>query len=193
MPFDIPTFNQNLNQYGTSSANKYDVNIALPPILQSVSGNASFPYVNLFAQMIPFRALSCSTPGGAFLNVETHKLGVGPRIKQPFNIAFADLRMTMLGDSQQIIEKTMMLWMNAVYNFSFDSTNSATFLTNYRSIIASSQITINKYDYDGSIITTYNIMNCVPMVFVAQPLEWENTNSLNKLTASFHYISYSIN
>jgi hypothetical protein len=196
MGFDLQPFIENISNYGTVLSSKYDVSIGLPPIMQAQAANPSFSYINSFTQIMPFRAISCSTPGAAFLMNETNKWGIGPRIKQPYNVGFADVRITFLADSEAVIESFCNLWMNLCYNYSYSSLNRATFYTNYRKDsktgIASGVVNINKYDREGELISTYVLTDVIPTLFVPSPLDWSATDDLAKFTLGLNYTTYDI-
>jgi hypothetical protein len=195
MPFDLQPFIENISNYGTVLSSKYDVTITMPPLLQSQAANAEYSYINNFTDIIPFRAISCSTPGSAFLMNESNKWGVGPRIKQPYNVGFADVRITFLADQEAVIESFCNLWMNMVYNYSYSPQSQGTFLTNYRkgaTGIASPTVNITKYDKTGQPISTYILSDVLPTLFVPSPLDWNATDDLAKFTLGLNYTTYDI-
>lgn len=194
MAFDLNIFENSIAAYGVSSPNKFDVAITLPNMLQNfiTTGNNQFPFLTTFQTLVPLRALTCSTPGIALMSNETNKLGVGPRIKQAYNAAFPEVRMSFIADSSGIIEDTFTVWLNAIYNYSFDGSTFATFLANYRSDVVSEGIQITKYDRGGKTISIYTLADAIPTLLQSQVLDWENGNALNLLTISFHYTSYTI-
>ena len=180
---------------GVVMSSKYDVSITLPPIMLTQAANSDFSYINSFTNMLPFRAISCSTPGAAFLMNESNKWGVGPRIKQPYNVGFADIRITFLADSEAVIESFCNLWMNLTFNYSYSSLNQASFYTNYRkgaTGIASPIVNINKYDRTGQLISTYVLTDVIPTLFVPSPLDWNSTDDLAKFTLGLNYVTYDI-
>ena len=190
MPFDISEMTQNIATYGLSPSDKFDVQIALPPALNYLS--STYPFINQFAQICPFRAITCSTPGASILTNDSHNLGIGPAIKQAFNATFPIMNITFLGDAQGIIESTISKWMNLIYNYSYNTTESATFYTCYRSDILSPSVTIRKYDKAANPISQYVIVNVLPLVFLSQNLAWENVNTSTRFTLQLHYTSYDI-
>jgi hypothetical protein len=192
MPFDLQPFMNEIATNGVSPVSKFDVTITPPPIMQQFSSNSDYSYINSMNTMLPLRAKTCTTPGVAFLFNETNKWGFGPRIKQPYNAGFADVRMSILADSEAIIESYFTLWMNLVYNYSYSSLSSATFLTSYRSQIVSPIVNINKYDKHKNLISTYILTNCIPTLFVPAALDWGATDELAKFTLGINYSSYDI-
>jgi len=186
---------ENIANYGTVLTSKYDVTITLPPLMKTYSLNSDYSYINTFTNILPFRAITCSTPGAAFLMNETNKWGVGPRIKQPYNASFSNIRITFLADSEAVIESFCNLWMNLNYNFSYSSLNQATFYTNYRkgpTGVASPIVEINKYDRMGALVSTYVLTDVVPVLFVPSPLDWNATDDLAKFTLELNYASFDI-
>jgi hypothetical protein len=187
---------ENISNYGVVQSSKYDVNITMPPLLQAQATNPQLSYINTFTDIIPFRAISCSTPGAAFLMNETNKWGVGPRIKQPYNVGFADVRITFLADQEAVIESFCGLWMNMVYNYTYSPQSQGTFLTNYRKDlttgIASPTVNIVKYDKTGAAVSTYILVDVLPTLFVPSPLDWNATDDLAKYTLGLNYTSYDI-
>jgi len=195
MGFDLQPFIENIAKYDTVLSSKYDVTIALPPIMQTKASSSDYSFINTFNDILPFRAISCSTPGAAFLMTETNKWGIGPRIKQPYNVGFADIRMTFLADTQGVIESYCNLWMNLTYNYSFSALSQATLLTSYRkgaTGCASPVVSINKYDRQGQIVSTYLLTDVIPTLFVPSPLDWNATDDLAKFTLGLNYVTYDI-
>jgi len=195
MGFDLQPFIENISSYGVVQSSKYDVNITMPPLLQSQATDTQFSFINTFTDIIPFRAISCSTPGAAFLMNESNKWGVGPRIKQPYNVGFADVRITFLADQEAVIESFCGLWMNMVYNYTYSPQSQGTFLTNYRkgtTGIASPTVNIVKYDKTGAPVSTYILVDVLPTLFVPSPLDWNATDDLAKYTLGLNYTSYDI-
>jgi hypothetical protein len=192
MPFDLQPFMEEISTNGVSPTSKFDVSISQPPLMQDNASNSSLGFINQMNTMLPLRASSCSTPGAAFLMHETNKWGVGPKIKMPYNVGFADIRMSILADSEGIVESYFTLWMNLCYNFSYSSESQATFLTSYRNDIASPVVNINKYDRFGALISTYVLSNCMPTMFVPAPLDWNATDDLAKFTLGLTYTSFDL-
>jgi hypothetical protein len=194
--FNLQPFMENIANFGVVQSSKYDVSITLPPLMKTNASKSQFAFINSFTNIIPFRAISCTTPGAAFLMNETNKWGIGPRIKQPYNVGFADIRITFLADSEAVIETFCSTWMNLTYNFSYSATNQATFLTNFRKDkdtgIASPSVNINKYDRQGNLISTYILTDVVPTLFVPSPLDWNATDDLAKFTLGLNYTTFDI-
>jgi hypothetical protein len=195
MGFDLQPFMENIADWGVVQSSKYDVSITLPPIMQSQASNTEFSFINSFTDLVPFRAISCTTPGSAFLMNETNKWGIGPRIKQPYNVGFADIRITFLADREAVIESFCNLWMNMTFNYSYSSLNQASFYTNYRkglTGVASPIVNINKYDRTGALVSTYVLTDVIPTLFVPSPLDWNATDDLSKFTLGLNYTTYDI-
>jgi hypothetical protein len=195
MGFDLQPFMENIANFGVVQSSKYDVTIAIPPIMQAIASNSNFGFINSFTDVLPFRAISCSTPGSAFLMNETNKWGIGPRIKQPYNVGFADIRVTFLADSEAVIESFFNLWMNMTFNYSYSSLNQGYFYTNYRkglTGVTSPTVNINKYDRTGALISTYVLTDVIPTLFVPSPLDWNSTDDLTKFNLGLNYTTYDI-
>lgn len=195
MPFDINNFVQNIAEFDVVITNKFDITITLPTALQNLLAQSDTDYPNLaqWDQINPLRAVSCSTPGVATVDHETHKLGVGPKIKQAYNAAMTPIRVVFLADAQGIIEETLTLWLNFRFQYSFDSSGLSTFMANYRSQVTSPMISINKYDRRGNIVNNYKIVGAVPTILSNQKLDWDAKNSISYLNVTFDYVSYSLN
>jgi hypothetical protein len=196
MPFDLNIFKQNLTDYGTSSSNKFDVSFTLPNIMQTLATQGDgqgtdYSFLTTFSTLIPLRAQTVSVPGIGLLMKETNKFGVGPRIKQAYNAAIPDTRVTFLIDENGSVEEFFMLWMNLCYNFSFDDKTNASYLANYRSDIVTN-ITINKYDNYGQVINTYTLYQAMPTVMSTIELDWNNTDNLIKFNVLFSCTSFTI-
>src|SRR6185312_12661113 len=112
MGFNINEFSQSVATYGIQQSNKFDVTISLPPIIQNLVNNSSFPYLNAWQDLEPIRASNCTTPGVVLMSHETYPYGVGKKIRQPYNAAFTPMKISLLADEQNILEQTFNLWMN---------------------------------------------------------------------------------
>lgn len=194
MPFDLNIFAQNIGEYGWSPSNKFDVTMTLPPLLQNNAG--TYPYLSDFATLAPMRCSDCTTPGVIMMSNETYKVGVGPKIVQPYNAKFIPIKFTLLCDEASVIENTFNLWMGVIYGFSFDSTGQtpyATYLTNYRTDVLSEGVQINKYNREGKVIATYNLADAIPLALDSQSLSWSEENHALTLSIVMEYTSYTIN
>jgi hypothetical protein len=193
---DIQAFIENISNYGVVQSDRFDVNIALPPIIASQQSNSQLAFINSFTNITPFRAISCSTPAAAFLTAETYKWGIGPRVKQATNVVFAPVEITFLADKDAVIESFCHYWMNLNMNYSFSSTNQGTFYTNLRKDpstgVASPVVQIAKYDKTGNVYTTYVLTDCTPISFSPAPLSWDSTDDLVKFRLGLNYITYDI-
>jgi hypothetical protein len=192
MAFDLQKFDQNISTYGVQTPDRFEVNITLPAALQEQLSNSDYDYLKQFQEIMPYRALNCIPPAVVFQRNETHNLGIGPRINMPYNAIFSDFRVTMLGDSKSIIERTFNLWLNVCFNFSMNGSTASTYFTAYRDDIVSPDIVIRKFNKSGSPILDYHLYNANPSSFSSQALGWDEINAVIKFTASFHFTSYSI-
>jgi len=217
MPFNITDFSENLSKYGTGSANKFDIGIAIPPLmatlgkpsttskvtvqtpgpnnpknLPNVTQTQNYSFINSAAGIIQFRAESCTTPGVAMMTTDTNKLGVGARIKQPYNAVMNDVHVRFLADAGGELEAFFNTWTNLLYNYAQDGSTTATFMTNYRNEICSAAVSINKYDDAGDIINTYNLFQALPTVVSPISLGWEQQNTKVKFIVNFSYVGFTI-
>jgi hypothetical protein len=192
MSFNLEPFINNIATYGTTLNSKYDVSISIPPIMQAQSSNSELAFINTFTQIMPFRAIDCSPPAAALRMNNTNRWGIGPTTSQPYAATFADIRLTLLADTDGVIESFLNYWLNLCYNFSFSSQNQATFLTAFRDDVASAVVNINKYDRDGSLICTYVLTDATPTLFQPSPLSWSATDDLGKFMLQLKYITYDI-
>jgi len=189
MPFNINDFTQNINDYGTASSSKYDINISLPIALQDTSFSLITASMN---DLIPFRADDVTTPGVALLTNDTNKWGIGPRIKQPYNAVLSPVTIRFIADSSGELEAFFNTWFNLGFNYSEDSSTVPTFNANYRSDVVSSQINIIKYDRTGNVINSYNLYNALPVMISPIRMGWDEQNQIIKFMVSFTYQSFTI-
>ena len=192
MAFNLRNFNQNLTDYGVSSPSKFEVNITLPNCLTQMLSSPNCGFISQFQTIMPYRAYNCSPPGLELQTNQTHNLGIGPKIKMPYNAAFSECRMGLLADSESIIENTFNLWLNLLFNFSYSDTQFATYYTGYRDDIVSPSIVITKFDYNGQKILDYHLYSAFPTQFIGAVMDWGATNALNRFQVQFHFMSYSI-
>lgn len=192
MAWDIGNYLASISQYGIQMADKFDVNITIPQTISSLG----YSFVNQFQTLCPLRAVSATSPGTSFLTNDSIKWGVGPRIKQPYNSAFADVKVNFLADRAGIIEQFFTYWMNYCYNYSFDQENTATLLTNYRDNVVSPSILVTKYQQSNTnlngISLQYSLTDAIPTIVTAQDLDWNAVNTPSHITVSFNYVSYSM-
>jgi len=206
MPFDITAFQTNLQTYGYSSANKFDVNINLPSIFTSTGTSLSG-----LPDILKFRAQNVNLPSIAFMNTESNRYGMGPVIKQPYNAVYGDIQTSFITDKQGLIYEFFFIWMNAIYNFSETSSNSSasgnisipvngtatnysapTYTTRYEDDIVAPSIDINVYDNTGKTIQTVSAYRAKPIAFTTIPLAWDQTDTLLKCNVTFTYREWTV-
>ncbi len=207
MPFNINNFLSNIQQYGHSSVNKFDVNIALPNILTSAQNNSLI--LQDLPSLLSFRAQSINLPNVIMLSNESNRYGVGPLVKQPYNAVYGNLTTTFIADNQGIIYNFFFYWLNAIYNFGETNVqaqtisasgtnfstlnyNAPTYTTGYEDDIVASSININIYDDTGKIIQIVNAFRAKPILLTTTPLSWDNTNNLFKIVVGFTFKEWSL-
>jgi len=207
---NINDFQQSANTYGFASPNKFEVDISLPNILNNVNGNfilnqfagtqnltngSQNPIINQFSTGSNFfrvRADSVILPGVAFLTNDTNKLGVGPRIKQPYNAVTSDCHVQFLNDAEGLLESFFSIWTNFCFNYSEDNVSqTASYYTNYRQDITTT-IKIYKYDDAGNVINVYTLIGALPTMVTPIRLGWDQLNSKIKILVNFSYQNFAI-
>jgi hypothetical protein len=154
------------------------------------NGNVNTSGIQQIPGMLQFRAEKTLLPGAIAITNDTNKFGVGPVIKQPYNAAFSDMRMTFLADSDGIIEYFFNFWQNQCYNFSGGDT--ASFLANYRSDFVAPVITVNKYNNQGALVNYFEIYKAWPTTVTPVQLDWEQQDSLVKVDVTLNYIGFTM-
>jgi hypothetical protein len=192
MPFDLNPFIENITNYGTVKSSSYDVSITLPKALQAKATDSNYSFINSFTDLMPYRVISCSTPNAALLMNESNKWGIGPRIRQPYHAAFGNIKMTFLADEDAVIESFCNLWMNTAYNYGYSSLNQATFMTAYRGDVVSPSVRINKYNRSQTLISTYVLTDCMPILFAPSPMGWDQTDDLAKFMLELQPTTYDV-
>jgi hypothetical protein len=211
MPFDLTNFSTNLQQYGYTSANKFDVSFTLPNLMTTTlnSQQNGATYGQDLPQLLQMRANRVATPSVSALTIGTPIYGMGPVKKQPYNAVFGDIPMSFLCDQYGLIWNFFYEWYNLMYNFTeitanaqtqtlqgvatqFQAQQSPNYTTSYNDDIVSPVVNIFKYDNSGNTIQTWNLYDVKPMIITATDLGWDNTNKLYELVIQFNYREWSM-
>jgi hypothetical protein len=206
LAFDINDFTSHIQTYGYSGSSKFDVQFSLPNFLvsaQNDTSNQQAQVLNGLPQILQFRADNVVTPTVSFLSNDSNRYGMGPIMKQPFNAVNSDVPMTFLCDKNGLIYYFFYAWMNAIYNFSEQTTNNQainalntsviqpSYTSNFEDNVISEVVTINTYGQTGNVIQTVNLYRVKPILMVGIPLGWERKNNLMKLSVLFNYREWS--
>lgn len=196
MPFDISLFKQSLASYGVGSSSDFDVTFTLPQAMIDVAqiGTTSAAILQ-FPDILRFRAEKVTEPGSTLMMNNSNKFGIGPVIKQPYNCAFSDVKMTFLSDSNGDIQYFFTFWQNLAYSFSQGApqgVSTESFLSNYRDDFVAPSITINKYDMSGNIVNYIQLFRAFPTTVVPIQLDWDQSDGLIKVDVNFTYQDYSM-
>jgi len=202
MAFNINAFQQHLQQYGYSSANKFDVYINQPNIFSTSALGSNM------SQILQFRADNVFVPQIQLLYNETNRYGSGPLVKEPYSAVFGNISASFITDKSGLIYSYFFNWINAVYNFaetysssgtnnlSINGTNqnfqSATYTSQYEDDVCASSIDFNFYDNTGALIQTTTAFRAKPVLLTTAPLSWDQTNTLLKITVAFVYKEWSL-
>jgi hypothetical protein len=200
MAFNITDFLNNLDKFGKASVNKFEVILSIPSIMRDITNDNKLivPIINKMSDyninMVTFRAESVEIPGINLMAVDTNYLGVGPRIKQAYNVVLSDCGISFINDAEGILEGFFHMWFNLMYNFAEDDdrTLNPTFTSNYRSDVCCS-ILILKYDDFGNLINKYTMINCIPTLITPMEYSWENKNKASKFKVKFNFTNFAIN
>jgi len=198
MAFNIQDFADNIGRYGTLPVNKFDVEITIPPALQSSYGVGA-------TQVISMRAERVNIPGIVFDAYESRRYGVGPRIKTPTGKSrFNEVSIDFIDTSQMGIAKLFYNWMYNIVDISGTGgaqERNPTFLTGYKEDYITT-IDIKVYNSIGSDTNTargqiaptltFALVEAFPISMADAGLAWSRTNELFKTSVVFAYSHHQL-
>ncbi len=190
----ISTFNAMLNKRGVSRASRFFVRMGVPTVLQNNS--TSNPNIQRELMLL---CESSSLPGVSFATSDGRRYGVGPVDRRPFAPIFNDITMNFLCDGTNLVHRYFYTWMNSIVRFdnnAFGASADATsrlnsFRVEYKENYAT-DISIITYNETNDEITKITLNKAFPVAVGEVPLNWAETNSINRLPISFHYWNWKM-
>lgn len=221
MAFNVQTFSDNLNRYGTLQTNKFEVVIQNSRIAIDVSGgiidNTQETEIGVLERRIRtnlsedenfssekgysihrHRIDSIRIPSVVIDTYETKRYGVGPNIKTGTNARFEPFSISVIIDQNFDLYKFFHNWINKVFNFSgrqhtsIQEGRSPSFLTSYKRNYRS-DIETRVFDNSGNLKNIYFFRSAFPIGLTNPALSWRDNNSLYKFDVSFAYDHWDIN
>jgi hypothetical protein len=200
--FNIDRFKSNLDTFGTIQSNKFFVRIGSYKLRDGRSTLTS----RQDSELISFRADSVQWPGVNLDTMNTNRYGIGPSQKFPINASFNDITISFIDTKDLVIWHLISEWMSFGI-FDFQGVNAGRYVPKYTLEYMkdySTSIEINIFNNKGADITNdetfiknaYKEANpvCKVMLNEAYPialnynsLNWDNNNSLFKVTTTFTF------
>jgi len=196
--FNIRDFKANINGAGILPTNRFLVTIPLPRVLQSAQSlraGESVAFTDI-SRLFSFRAESFKAPGINLDTTETHRYGIGPKQKMPYNASFTDTAITFLSDRNGEIWNLFYNWTNSIFNYGGvessgggfrNASYKARYLTDY-----AVDIGVTLCDYEGNFSNEIIMHNAYPININDVPLSWSDNNNLLKITVGFTFRDWSI-
>lgn len=195
MPFNISEFSASIAEYGILQNNKFLVYFASPGSLQdSVYGTQGDSGFSLNTErIIQMRAEQARLPGIVTLTKDINRYGVGVVQKMPFNAQFTDTSITFIADANAEIYKYFYAWITSIIDFNGSNTQRgvATYKVGYKDDYAT-DIQIIVFDNYGNMVKTITLYEAYPNTMNDIPLDWNNNNTLMKITVGFTFKEWSI-
>jgi hypothetical protein len=199
MAFNINTFRQNIDKYGTMQTNKFDVSFAIPPIFNRDLLNVQRSSLGVLStitkasELISLRAEQVKLPGASFDLQKTNTIGYGINQNFPVNVHFTDNTMTFIDDKNNTLLKFFNLWMNGIMDFNGNSSQSAIplYRFEYKENYAV-QITVNVYNQEAQNSTQLIMKQAYPIFVNDINLGWSNNADLFKVVVGFTFTEWYI-
>jgi hypothetical protein len=142
----------------------------------------------LFEVMIPsgeinipdtrFLCKAASLPASTIGMIEVPYFG--RKIKVAGDRTFADWTTTIINLEDFEIRDALMSWMNQINRHEANIRNSVDL--NYKK-----DITVTQYKKDGGDARVYTLVNCWPAEVAAIDVDWNNTDTIEDFTVTWHY------
>jgi len=164
MSFNVSKFKENLIGEGARNT-LFQVNIP------SLGGDIGMPDTT-------FLCKAASLPASTIGMIEVPYFG--RKIKVAGDRTFADWTTTIINLENFEIRDALMNWMNQINRHEANIRNSVDF--NYKK-----DITVTQYKKDGNNAREYTLVNCWPAEVAAIDVDWNNTDTIEDFTVTWHY------
>lgn len=200
--FNIDRFKTNLDTFGTIQSNKFFVRIGSYKLRDGKNILTS----RQDSELISFRADSVQWPGVNLDTINTNRYGFGPSQKFPINASFNDITISFIDTKDLVIWHVISEWMSFGI-FDFQGANRGTYVPKYTLEYMkdySTSIEINIFNNKGADITSNQdfiknpnrealpvgkvmLNEAYPIALNYNSLNWDNNNSLFKVTTTFTF------
>lgn len=203
MPFNIAEFSATVSEFGVLQPNKFFVYFSTPSALYgsviSPAGNIlSATATNYLAQM---RAEQARLPGINLLTVDNQRYGIGTVQKMPYAVQFTDTSFTFIMDRNAVLYQYFYSWFTEIVDFNGAGqvvnggeryvSSAASYLMGYKDGY-STDVNIVIYDNTGIPVKVVTLYEAYPNSMNEIPLDWNNQNSLMKVTIGFTFKEWSM-
>lgn len=203
MPFNIAEFSANISDYGVLQPNKYYVYFSTPKGLYnsviSPTGNILGALTtNYLAQM---RAEQARLPGVNMLTIDNQRYGIGTVQKMPYGAQFTDTSFTFVMDRNGQLYQYFYAWLTEIVDFNGAGqvvngnqryvSSQPSYLMGYKDGYAT-DIYIVVFDNTGIPVKVITLYQAYPNSMNEISLDWNNQNSLMKLTVGFTFKEWSM-
>jgi hypothetical protein len=151
-------------------------------------------------QNLILRCDNANLPSIALLSGDVRRYGYGPIEKSPHSIQFTNLNLSWIIDKNGRVVKFFKNWFESIINHS--SKGGADMITKkrgtspyemgYKDDFSCPELNILVYDTDNNTVLKYKIYDVYPSVIEEIPLNWDNKNTMIRMTVQFFYTDLEI-
>ena len=203
MPFNIAEFSASISEYGVLQPNKFFVYFSTPPGLYNSLISPTGDVISSLSTnyLVQMRAEQARLPGINLLTVDNQRFGIGTVQKMPYAVQFTDTSFTFVMDRNGILYQYFYAWMTEIVDFNGAGqvvngsqsyvSSSPSYLMGYKDGY-STDINIVIYDNGGNPVKVVTLYEAYPNSMNEIPLDWNNQNSLMKVTIGFTFKEWSM-
>lgn len=204
MPFNIAEFSASISDYGVLQPNKFFVYFSTP---RSLYNSVISPTGNILGALstnylVQMRAEQARLPGINLITVDNQRYGIGTVQKMPYAVQFTDTSFTFVMDRNALLYQYFYAWMTEIVDFNGAGqvlksgqrlvSSSPSYLMGYKEGY-STDLNIVIYDNSGNPVKVVTLYEAYPNSMNEIPLDWNNQNSLMKVTMGFTFKEWSMN
>jgi len=199
MPFNIRTFEKNIEKYSYLTTNKFDILVTPPPVLQgvqinSLGGNQGQSTIDV-SKMLKYRIDTFMTPSVIYLPAEVVRYGYGPAQVYPVAPGFPKTTFTFIPDASSNLWQFFYLWLKQISDFSGTdagiTTGGPSYSLRYKDDYATT-ISVVIYDAEGNQVQTMHLHRAFPIGMSSIPLDWKKENEILKVSIALAYKDFTI-
>lgn len=194
--FSLNAFISEVNKGNTLSPNRYLV------FFSPFKSFDSFLQTNLsnVNQKLVLRCDNANLPSMALLNGDVRRYGYGPIEKSPHSIQFTNLNLTWILDKNGKIVKFFKNWFEKIINHSSKGgadmqtkkRGASPYEMSYKDDFVCPELDILVYDTENNAVLKYRMYDVYPSLIEEVPLNWDNKNTMIRLTVQFFYTDLEI-
>ena len=198
MAFNVNEFLASLDQNGVVENNKFNIQFAMPPILNgtTITSSSNDPTTLTStgdaAQLVLVRGCGARIPDALIQTIDINRYGIGVLEKMPYNVGFTETELTFIVDKDGIVFNLFYAWLNSIFDFAGVNSgdgNLPQYLVEYKDSYAV-DLQIWLYDNWGNTVKTIVMRRAFPISMSDVSLDWGTQNELIKLTVRMPFTSW---